>query len=213
MPIKAVIFDFGGVLLRTEDPGGRREWEKRLGLQTGELDRLVFGSDTTDGSMVGLATQDDVWQRVAARLGLDDETLHELRRDFWSGDQLDVELVQFVRGLRRRCKTAILSNAWPGARRAFVQRFGLGDAVDEIIVSSEECIAKPDARIYRIAAERLGVAPQEALFVDDMEENVEAARAIGMRGIRFGNTRQAIAEIQKHLDGPGCALAYGQRQR
>ena len=204
MPIKAVIFDFGGVLLRTEDPGGRRRWEKRLALETGELDRIVFGSDTTDGSMVGLATQDDVWQRVAAKLGLlDDETLQELRRDFWSGDRLDVELVQFVRGLRRRCKTAILSNAWPGARRAFVQRFGLGDAVDEIIVSSEECIAKPDARIYRIAAERLGVAPQEALFVDDMEENVEAARAIGMRGIRFSNTRQAIAEIQKHLDGPG----------
>jgi putative hydrolase of the HAD superfamily len=203
MPIKAVIFDFGGVLLRTEDPGGRREWEKRLGLQTGELDRIVFGSDTTDRSMVGLATQDDVWQRVAARLDLDDETLQELRRDFWSGDRLDVELVQFVRELHRRCKTAILSNAWPGARRAFVQRFGLGEAVDEIIVSSEECIAKPDARIYRIAAERLGVAPQEALFVDDMEENVEAARAIGMRGIRFSNTRQAIAEIQKHLDGPG----------
>jgi len=203
MPIKAVIFDFGGVLLRTEDPGGRRRWETRLGLQTGELDRIVFGSDTTDRSMVGLATQEDVWQRVAARLGLDDETLQELRRDFWSGDQLDVELVQFVRGLHRRYKTAILSNAWPGARQAFVQRFGLGDAVDEIIVSSEECIAKPDARIYRIAAERLGVAPQEALFVDDMEENVEAARAIGMRGIRFSNTRQAIAEIQKHLDGPG----------
>jgi putative hydrolase of the HAD superfamily len=203
MPIKAVIFDFGGVLLRTEDPGGRREWEKRLGLETGELDRIVFGSDTTDRSMVGLATQDDVWQRVAARLDLDDETLGELRRDFWSGDRLDVELVQFVRELHRRCKTAILSNAWPGARRAFVQRFGLGDAVDEIIVSSEECIAKPDARIYRTAAERLGVAPQEALFVDDMEENVEAARAIGMRGIRFSNTRQAIAEIQKHLDGPG----------
>ncbi len=203
MSIKAVIFDFGGVLLRTEDPGGRRRWEKRLGLQTGELDRLVFGSDTTDRSMVGLATQDDVWQGVAARLDLDDETLQELRRDFWSGDRLDVELVQFVKGLRRRCKTAILSNAWPGARRAFVQRFGLGDAVDEIIVSSEECIAKPDARIYRIAAQRLGVAPQEALFVDDMEENVEAARAIGMRGIQFSNTRQAIAEIQKHLDGPG----------
>ena len=203
MPVKAVIFDFGGVLLRTEDPGGRRRWEKRLGLQTGELDRIVFGSGTTDRSMVGLATQDDVWQRVAARLGLDDETLQELRRDFWSGDQLDVELVQFVRGLHRRYKTAILSNAWPGARQAFVQRFGLGDAVDEIIVSSEECIAKPDARIYRIAAERLGVAPQEVLFVDDMEENVEAARAIGMRGIRFSNTRQAVAEIQKHLDGPG----------
>ena len=203
MPVKAVIFDFGGVLLRTEDSGGRRRWEKRLGLQMGEMDAIVFGSDTTDRSMVGLATQDDVWQRVAARLDLDDEMLQELRRDFWSGDQLDVELVQFVRGLRRRCKTAILSNAWPGARRAFVQRFGLGDAVDEIIVSSEECIAKPDARIYRIAAHRLGVAPQEALFVDDMEENVEAARAISMKGVRFSNTRQAIAEIQKHLDGPG----------
>ena len=158
MGIRAVIFDFGGVLVRTEDAGGRRKWEQRLGLPLGEMERLVFGSELTGQSMVGRATQTDIWRHIGARFGLDDETLLQVRRDFRSGDRVDGELVQFLRGLRTRYKTAILSNAWPGARRMFVEYFGLGEAVDDFIISSEEGIAKPDARIYHVALATSGGA-------------------------------------------------------
>jgi epoxide hydrolase-like predicted phosphatase len=201
MPIRAVIFDFGGVLVRTEDPGGRRKWEKRLGLPEGELSRVVFESEVADRSMVGQATEAEIWEHVAATFGLDDEQLGELRQDFWSGDRLDAGLVQFLRDLRPRYKTAILSNAWPGAREVFTQGLGLGEVVDEMIISDEEGVAKPDARIYHIAAERLGVQPEEAVFVDDMAENAQGARAVGMWGIHFKGSEQAIAEVQKYLDG------------
>jgi epoxide hydrolase-like predicted phosphatase len=200
MPIRAVIFDFGGVLVRTEDRSGRRKWEKRLGLSEGELSRLVFESEVSDRSMVGQADEAEIWQHVAVTFGLNGEQLRELRRDFWSGDQLDAGLVQFLRDLRPRYKTAILSNAWPGTREVFTQRLGLGEAVDEMIISAEEGVAKPDARIYQIAVERLGVQPEEAVFVDDMAENAQGARAVGMRGIQFKNTEQAIAEVQKYLE-------------
>jgi putative hydrolase of the HAD superfamily len=73
--------------------------------------------------------------------------------------------------------------------------------VDEIIISAEEGIAKPDPRIFRIAAERLGVRPQEAVFVDDRPENVQGARAVGMRGIQFETREQTIADVRKHLEG------------
>ena len=207
MGIRAVIFDFGGVLVRTEDAGGRRKWEQRLGLPLGEMERLVFGSELTGRSMVGGATQTDIWRNVGARFGLDDETLLQMRRDFWSGDRVDGELVRFLRGLRPRYKTAILSNAWPGARQMFVEHFGLGEAVDDFIISSEEGIAKPDARMYLVALQRLGVQPPEAIFVDDFVENVEGAQAAGMVGILFRNTAQAIADVLQHLDGapPGQA--------
>jgi epoxide hydrolase-like predicted phosphatase len=201
MSIRAVIFDFGGVLVRTEDVSGRRTWERRLGLSPGELEQLVFASELAQRSMIGQATQRDVWADIARRYGLDDEALQQMRRDFWSGDRLDEQLVQFLRGLRPRYKTAILSNAWPGARRMFTEHFKLHEVVDAFIISSEEGVAKPDPRIYQIALQRLDVQPHEAVFVDDFPENVAGAQQLGIIAVLFRDTDQAIAEVQRHLNG------------
>jgi epoxide hydrolase-like predicted phosphatase len=200
MPIRAVIFDFGGVLVRTEDPSGRRKWEKYLGLPEGELSRVVFESEVADRSMIGKATEADVWKHVGAIFGLNDDQLRDLRHDFWLGDRMDARLISFLRDLRPRYRTAILSNAWPGAREVFTQTLGLGDVVDEMIISAEEGVAKPDARIYQIAVRRLGVQTEETVFVDDLVENVKGARAVGMWGIQFTSTEQAIAEVQEYLN-------------
>jgi putative hydrolase of the HAD superfamily len=200
MTIRAVIFDFGGVLIRSQDESGRRKWEAHLGLAEGELAAIVFGCDASVRATVGGLSSEEVWQHVAERFGLDSAQLRELQHDFWSGDVFDAELLQFLRDLRPRYKTAILSNAWPNARDLFVNHFGLGSAVDAMIISAEERLAKPDPRIYRVAVERLGVAFHEAVFVDDMEENVEAARQLGMKGVHFRNAPQALAEVRAHLD-------------
>lgn len=200
MPIRAVIFDFGGVLVRTIDPGGRRKWEARLNLPEGELSRLVFGSEVAARATVGQVPEVEVWRHVADTLDLDTKQLRELQRDFWAGDQLDTELLGFLRNLRPRYRTALLSNAWSGARRAFVQQFGLDEVMDEMVISAEEGVAKPDPRIYHIAAERLEIRPEEAVFVDDVAENVRGAWAVGMWGVQFKSTPQVIAEVCEYLD-------------
>lgn len=200
MPIRAVIFDFGGVLFRTEDPSPRARWEQRLGLAPGELEARVFDVEEARRAAVGRASTEEVWAAVARTFGLNDEELRQLQRDFWAGDVLDVRLVDYIQTLRPQRRTAILSNAWPDARQFFIEHCGLGDKVDEIIVSAEEGIAKPDPRTFQRAAERLGVALDEAIFVDDMPANVEAARACGMCGVLFRTTDQAIADIEKCLN-------------
>jgi epoxide hydrolase-like predicted phosphatase len=191
----------GGVLIRTEEQVARRKWEVRLGLPEMRLGQVLFDSQVSARATMGRASTADVWRHVAASFGLNDEQMQELERDFWSGDRLDAELAQFMRGLRRRYKTGILSNAWPDARQALTQKYGLGDAVDVMILSAEVGCAKPDARIYRIALERLGVQSKEAVFVDDMLENIEAARALGMHGVQFKNTLQTITELKRYLNG------------
>jgi epoxide hydrolase-like predicted phosphatase len=201
VPIRAVIFDFGDVLFRTEDPRRRRKWEKHLGLPEGELVNLVFESEVADRSIVGQATEADVWRYVAITYGLNDEQLSELRQDFWSSWRLDAELVDFLGDLRPRYKTAILSNAWPGAREVFTQMLRLDEVVDAMIISAEEGVAKPDARIYQIAVDRIGVQPEEAVFVDDKEENVQVAQEYGIWSIQFKSTQQAIVDVQRYLDG------------
>ena len=199
MSIKAVIFDFGGVLIRTEDHTGRRKWGDRLGLEMEQLVTAVFESEASELATVGKVPAEQVWTDFARQYGLNDKEGHEFYEDFWSGDELDTRLVDYLQSLRPRYKTAILSNAWLNAREWFTEIHGLGDAVEEIIISAEEGVAKPDARIYQIAADRLGVQLDEAVFVDDMLANVEAARAAGMRGVHFQSTDQAIADIERYL--------------
>jgi epoxide hydrolase-like predicted phosphatase len=200
MPIRAVIFDFGGVLLRTEDRTGREKWQKRLGMGERELCQAVFETDISARASIGQVPEAEVWRHLAVTLNLNADQVREFQHDFWAGDRLDLELVRFLHSLRPRYKTAILSNAWSGLREVITQRFHLDDVVDTIVISAEEGIAKPDPRIYRISAARLGVRTEEAVFVDDMEKNARGAGAVGMCGIQFKNTAQAIAEVQEYLD-------------
>jgi epoxide hydrolase-like predicted phosphatase len=200
MTIQAVIFDVGGVLVRTQGRHARRQWEERLGLPEFGLGKAVFGSEISARASIGQASVADVWRHVATQFRLDEKQMHELERDFWSDDWLDTELAQFVRDLRSRYKTGILSNAWPEARQVLTVKFKLADAVDVMILSAEMGCAKPDPRIYQITVERLGVRFDEAVFVDDMAQNVAAAQALGMGGIQFKSTAQTIAEIEQYLD-------------
>lgn len=199
MAFRAVIFDFGGVLVRTYDGSDRRKWAERLGLGERELISLVFDSEHSVRATRGEIPEEEMWRQLGLQLGLQAEGLAKFRRDFWAGDRLDERLVDFLKGLRPRYKTAVLSNAWSDTRKAFVEDFALDRAVDELIISAEEGVAKPDARIFRIAVERLGVSLGEAVFVDDILANVESARSLGMYGIHFRDTDQAIADVRKCL--------------
>lgn len=200
MTIQAVIFDFGGVIARLDNVYGQRKWERYLGLSKGELFKIVLDSEVSTRAMVGKVPEAEVWKQVAATLALNDAQSRAFRRDFWQGERLNVDLVRFIRGLRPRYKTAVLTNAWSGAREEFTRDFGLHELVDVMIISAEEGVAKPDLRIYQIAAERLGVRAHKAVFVDDLAENVGGAQAAGMRGVHYKNSAQAIAEVRAYLE-------------
>ena len=194
--IQAVIFDWGGVLMRTADPGPRLAWDARLGLAAGGINRLVFESDDWRRAQLGQIGEDEVWSSLGARLDLAPDALAELRRDFWAGDRLEAEMVTLVRRLRSRFKTALLSN-FPASLRDLLTQLSLTDAFDAITISGEEGIVKPDARIYQLAAQRSGLPTNECLFVDDFVENVKGACAAGMQALHFAPVEAAMAELRR----------------
>ena len=112
-------------------------------------------------------------------------------------EKLNLALIQFLNQMRPRYKLATICNG--GSREAMNRKFRLNDLVELMVFDGEEDVAKPDARIYLRTLLRLGVEPEEAVFVDDKMENVEAARQLGMHSIHFQHTEQALAEIQKVL--------------
>ncbi len=205
MSIEAVILDFGGVLVRLVDPHGQRKWEQKLGLAPGTLLQTVLDTPASTRAMVGEISEDEMWRQLGDHFGLDRAQTQQLRHEFWLGEELNHELLAFVRTLRPRVKTAILSNAWSNARRELTHTFKLDREVDLMVISAEEGIAKPDRRIYELTAERLGIAPARAVFIDDMLENVHGAAAAGMHAIHFQDTAQVIAQLQAYLGAPSDA--------
>ena len=197
--IQAVFWDLGGVIIRTEDRTRRAVWEARLGLPPRELDQIVFAGEMGRKAAVGQAGAEDVWTWVAQRLGLDREQRESLRQDFWRGEDLDLELVKFIRRLRPTYRTGMISNAWPEIREQIEHEWRIADAFDKLIISAEVGLAKPDPRIYQLALEGLGVQASQAIFVDDFIENLEAASALGMHAVHFKNRTQAQQQVESLL--------------
>ncbi len=183
--IRALIFDYGGVLMRTADPTSRRRLEQQLDLERGEAARLVFDSRRWDDVQEGRIDSDTFWSDVGQRLDLDDAEVAEFRQQFWGGDRLDDELISLIRHLRDEgYRTALLSNA-PAGLRDYLHELGISDAFDVLVISGEEGVIKPAPEIYERALARLDVAPAEAVFIDDMRQNVEAARRVGLQATHF----------------------------
>ena len=200
MQIRAVLFDFGGVIVRTNDRTPRERLAARLGIAYDQLSSLVFDSESALQATLGKITTQKHWEALRNELGLSQDDHANLPLDFWGGDVLDQELVDYIRALRPDYKTSLISNAWDDLRQVLEYTWKISDVFDEIIISAEVGVAKPDPRIYQIALERLAVAPQQAVFVDDFPANIAGARAVGMHAIHFKNSLQARKELDRLLN-------------
>ena len=183
--ISAVIFDVGGVLVRTEDAGRRRMIEQRLGLQAGEAEELVFNQEMGRAAQLGQITTEQLWNWLKNHLRLDDAGLIEFRREFYGGDRLDTALVDYIRSLRPGYQTAIISNASDNLLDTLTSTYPIVDAFDLVVGSAYEGVMKPDAIIFERTLDRLGRQPGETVFIDDFSHNVEGARAVGMNAIHY----------------------------
>ena len=200
MTIEAVIFDFGGVLVRTEDRMPRTDLADRLGMTYDELNALIFDSQSAIQAMKGEITAGEHWYVVQNSLGLSEEEINQVRSDFWAGDNLDEDLVDFLRDLRPKYKTVLLSNAWDDLRQMIEDVWQIDDAFDQLIISAEIGLVKPDLVIYQWMLAELGLEPSHAVFVDDFLHNVEGAQAAGLQAIHFRSPDQALGELQTLLE-------------
>jgi len=199
MAFRAVVFDIGGVLEFTPPMGMAEKWEDLLGLGRGEVpERLgaVF-----EAGNVGALTEAEIHAHIGQILALDPGAVDAFMADLWTEylGSPNAELIAYLGGLRPAYRTGIISNSFVGAREREQERYGFEQLTDEIVYSHEAGFSKPDPRIYRLACERLDVLPEEMIFLDDVEPNVEAARDLGIHGILFASTAQAIADIRASL--------------
>jgi len=205
MSINTIIFDFGGVIFHPPKPGNLRRMQKifRIKIDPDVLEMLEKkeGSQLIREMCLGEIPEEEMWMTVAKKLGVKPWLYRWFHRGLTSNRHLNKPLVRFLMELSQDHKIGILSNAGDQTRGTIEDILHLDRYVDEIIISAEEKIIKPDRRIYQIAVERLDAIPETSLFLDDQLVNVQAARDFGMKAVQFISNEQAIPEMNAYLDG------------
>lgn len=198
MPITAVIFDYGRVLSNAEDAVAKEKMLAVSGLPEEQLFASYwrFRHPYDLGELNGTA----YWKAVAADAGTSFtteqiESLIETDILMWAS--LNEEMLAWVVALQDAgYPTAILSNMGEDLLRYMRQEFGWLAHFQHHTWSCEIGIGKPDPAIYTHTCERLGVAPETTLFLDDKPENIEAAAGVGLNAVQFHSYEQLRRELE-----------------
>ncbi len=195
----ALIFDFGGVFMKTIDRTPRYRWDDRLGLAHGSVEKVVHGSESWRTAQTGAITPEAYRADVAAQLGISVADMVDLFRDYFSGDQLDPSLVEYAAALHKRgYRVALLSNdsVELGAK---LSALGISHLFDPLVISAQIGVMKPDERAYRTVLDQIGCRPSDAIFIDDMPANIAGSEAVGIQGILYTNTEALEKELEALL--------------
>ena len=199
--IKAIIIDFGGVILRTEDRGPRTHLANGYGLTYQELDDIVFSSASSKQAALGKISSDLHWNQVCSELHINPLMKDKLIADFFAGDQLDWKLIKYLQKNNKLFQIALLSNAWDDLRHHLEFEWKFAHIFEIMVISAEVGLAKPDPKIFEYTLDRLGVVAGEAIFIDDFLENIQVACELGLNVIHFQNFSQLKNEITRMLYG------------
>jgi epoxide hydrolase-like predicted phosphatase len=182
---RAVIFDFGGVLMKTINQHPRHAWDDRLGLAHGSVEKVVHGGESWRRAQTGEMLVEDYWSDVARQLHLIKADVEQLAQDYFSADRLDDDLMDYIRELRNDgYSVALLSNDSPSLSDK-LRGLGIVDLFDPLVISGSTGVMKPNAAAYQAILSALGRPPAETVFIDDMPANVAGAQAVGMHAIRY----------------------------
>jgi putative hydrolase of the HAD superfamily len=198
MTIRAVFFDFGGVIMRTEYQSPRQHLAERFNMDFDDIDKIVFGGESARRASLGEIREEAHWAAVLKRLKRPVSEAKVFSDEFFGGDVIDRTLVQYIRSLRGKFHTGLISNAWSGLR-SFLAREKIIDIFDTVIISAEVGEIKPSARIYEVALQQAKVRANEAVFVDDVPLNIEGCEKVGMKGILFKEPKETLIQLNRLL--------------
>ncbi len=144
-------------------------------LETGEIEPAEF--ERRFGPRLGIAETEGLIERMFAAVGPDEDVIAAVRSARDAG-----------------VRTGLISNSWG---TSIYDPDALEGMFDEIVISGDVGLHKPQPEIYKLAAERLGAAPEECVFVDDLRENVRGAEEVGMTAVLHRDTAATVARLEE----------------
>jgi putative hydrolase of the HAD superfamily len=204
MPYRAVIFDIGGVIVGSP-LHAIAAYEREAGLRAGFVNRVVVDSGSTgawarlERGELDLAGFYPAFERDCEQAGCRLSAQLLMTRVAEAALPRPVMLAAIARIRARGLRAGALTNNWITEDGSAA---GLRTHFDVFVESAVEGLRKPDPRIFVLACERLGVAPAEAVFLDDIGANLKSARGLGMTTIKVLEPEQALGELESALGFP-----------
>jgi putative hydrolase of the HAD superfamily len=206
--VRAIVSDFGGVLT-TPLFAAFAAFQDEIGISPENLGRaLRVGLEESEDLPLyrlerGEISEDEFIERLEDGLEtiLDHRPhLHHFRQKFWGALHPNEAMIGLMRELKARgLKMAMLTNnvrEWEPLWRSMLP---VDEIFEEIVDSAFVGCRKPEARIYELTLERIGMPAEACLFIDDLQVNCEGAEAVGMKAVQFRDDEQAIGEIRAAL--------------
>jgi putative hydrolase of the HAD superfamily len=214
MALRAVIFDYGMVLSTAQEPVAHANLKAITGLDGDAFERAYW--KRRHDYDLGLLTGAGYWQSISDdnELGLSPAQIERLvENDVLMWSTLNEQMLAWVYAVQDAgFRIAILSNMGEDLLKYMRQEFGWLGRFDHHTWSCELNIAKPDPAIYLHTCEKLGVTPDQALFLDDKPENIAAAESVGLAAIQFSTVDALREELDRRgllaiLPTPGAVEA------
>ncbi|HLD05075.1 MAG TPA: HAD family phosphatase [Candidatus Nanoarchaeia archaeon] len=191
--IKAIIFDFGGVLstLAELEPI-LKEIAKKAGKDPEPLMKILY--EILEKVEINQIPSQILWENLAKYLELDSQYL---RTKIIDSGKIRTEVIELVKNLKKHYKTGLLSNQIEDWLEEIIRKYELDKIFDAIVTSYGSKKAKPDPAIYEEVAKKLGVKVSECIFIDDWEKYVLSAEKLGMKTILFKNIEQLKKDLKR----------------
>jgi epoxide hydrolase-like predicted phosphatase len=194
---RGLLVDYGGVLT-TNLFDSFRSFCELEGLEPETVGRRFREDRECRQLLIGLETgelpEHEFEPQFAAVLGV---SAPDLIDRLFAGSAPDQQMLDAVLAARSAgVRTGLVSNSW-GTRR--YDRTQLGDLFDGVVISGDVGIRKPAPEIYRLGAERIGLEPQQCVFVDDLPFNLAPAQELGMATVHHVTAEQTVAELEQLL--------------
>ncbi|NIQ37452.1 MAG: HAD-IA family hydrolase [Proteobacteria bacterium] len=197
--IKAIIFDFGRVITAQKPLSLFRSYEVELGLDPDTINPIMFGSQAWQDTLLGRKTTEEFWYQIGPELGLNTvDEIDGFRRRYHADEAINEGVLDLIRKLHGRYKLAVLSNSPPGLSR-WLAEWKMLSLFDVVFCSGDEGMTKPAPSAFKETLKRLGAKPDEAVFIDDTREHVEAACKLGIHGIIFTTAETLKDDLRKVL--------------
>lgn len=196
--IKAVLFDLGDMVFNPDWKSMNEKMVEETGLpilMSKEMMKIYH-----DEVLVGTSTMEEMIKKSIDEKGLDlsvEKFITAYKKNYEKYSPINGDVLDLIKRLRREVKIFALSNT-NSIHKEVNKGRGLFNNFDEVFLSFEIGIRKPNPEIYNIILDKVRLNPQEIVFIDDNEENIERAKSLGFIGIKYNGFESLLAELKKY---------------
>tara|TARA_Y100000310_G_C20464904_1_gene707141 strand:- start:290 stop:895 length:606 start_codon:yes stop_codon:yes gene_type:complete len=194
--IKAIIFDWGGVCCSGADQFSAPVLVNHFQLPAIEINRKAL--DIENEFIKGKITKDEFWQQMIERLQVQEITnKEEIKDHYFNSYSINQDVLDLAIKLKENYQVLLLSNLNEEMGPNIEKKHNIREIFDPVIFSYEVKLMKPGEEIYKLTLNKINCKPEETVFIDDSQANIDAANKLGIKGIKFTTYENLIKDLKE----------------